>query len=77
MMVGLTSPQLSTVSLGSEQIYEQTGDHAPKVAQMHVTGFVEIWKSVRFWIYRIKVYVTWITHVGGMSTKMKSVVAVT
>jgi len=42
MMVVLTSPQLSTVSLGSEQIYEQTGDHAPKVAQMHVTGFVEI-----------------------------------
>jgi len=42
MMVGLTSPQISTVSLGSEQMYEQTGDHAPKVAQMHVTGFVEI-----------------------------------
>ena len=28
MMVVLTSPQLSTVSLRSEQIYEQTGDHA-------------------------------------------------
>ena len=41
-MVVLTSPQLSTVSLGSEQIYEQTGDHALEVAQMHVTGFVEV-----------------------------------
>lgn len=41
MMVGLTSPQLSTASLGSEQINEQTGDHAPKVAQMYVTGFVK------------------------------------